>query len=72
MDTSVKMALLFATMETEIEIPFFSALASTKIDHDKLDVSARQVLGTYEVPLNVTNKQKCQMVLGGGALTSSS
>lgn len=62
--------LVFATMETEIEIPFFSALASTKIDHDKLDVSARQVLGTYEIP-RVVQVDKCQMVLNGGSLGSS-
>lgn len=41
--------LQYATWTSEIELGFYSALAKLKIDHDKLDSSARKVLGLYEI-----------------------
>ncbi|GAO19463.1 hypothetical protein UVI_02064170 [Ustilaginoidea virens] len=40
--------LQFATFTSEIELPFYSALFASKLDYDKLDDSARNVLGLYE------------------------
>lgn len=66
------MALQYAPFQSEIELPFYSALAHLKIDHDRLDVSARQVLGLYGAPIHATSRTSCQMQILGNALTSSS
>jgi ubiquitin-like modifier-activating enzyme ATG7 len=66
------MALQYAPFQSEIELPFYSALANLKIDHDRLDVSARQVLGLYGAPINLTSRTNCQMQILGNALSSSS
>lgn len=63
--------LTFAPFASEIDLPFYSALASTKIDHDKLDDSARQVLGLYEVRPAVAPEASCHMQIHGNALTSN-
>jgi ubiquitin-like modifier-activating enzyme ATG7 len=65
------MALKFATFSSEIELPFYSALSSLKIDHDRLDVSARHVLGIYEPPITVGAEPSCRMQVLGNALTSN-
>jgi ubiquitin-like modifier-activating enzyme ATG7 len=64
------MALKFVPFSSEIELPFYSALASLKIDHDRLDVSVRHVLGLYESPISVTS-ESCRMQVLGNALTSN-
>jgi ubiquitin-like modifier-activating enzyme ATG7 len=64
------MALKFAPFSSEIELPFYSALSTLKIDHDRLDVSARHVLGLYEAPVSVTS-ESCRMQVLGNALTSN-
>lgn len=61
----------FATFESEIELPFYSALFSSKLDHDKLDDSARPVLGLYEARANVEPENSTRMLLLGNALTSN-
>lgn len=66
------MTLQYAPFQSEIELPFYSALSNLKIDHDRLDVSARQVLGLYGAPINPTSRTSCQMQILGNALTSSS
>lgn len=63
------MALKFATFGSEIEIPFWTALSQSKIDYDKLDDSARTVLGLYE-PLTTAPGDRCRMRVLGNALNS--
>ncbi|KAJ4206606.1 Autophagy protein 7 [Fusarium falciforme] len=61
--------LQFATFTSEIELPFYSALFGSKLDHDKLDDSARSVLGLYEPRLE-DPESSCRMQILGNALTS--
>ncbi|KAL4901962.1 hypothetical protein BDW74DRAFT_159328 [Aspergillus multicolor] len=60
----------YAPFASDIELPFYTALASHKINHDKLDDSARKILGLYEIrpadPPNVS----CRIQVHGNALTS--
>jgi len=65
------MALKFAPFGSEIELPFYTALSQSKIDHDKLDDSARTVLGLYEPRLTATPEESCRMRVLGNALTSN-
>jgi len=41
-------ALKFAPWQSDVDVQFYAALAHIKINHDKLDDSARKVLGLYE------------------------
>lgn len=63
------MALKFAPFGSEIDLPFYTALSQSKIDHDKLDDSARTVIGLYE-PRIVGPEDSCRMRVLGNALTS--
>lgn len=60
--------LQFAPFTSEIELPFYSALFASKLDYDKLDDSARGVLGLYEPQ---TGDTSCKMQILGNALTSN-
>ncbi|GAM85842.1 hypothetical protein ANO11243_038500 [Dothideomycetidae sp. 11243] len=62
--------LQYATWTTEIELGFYSALAKLKIDHDKLDSSARRVLGLYEVRPRDDPARSTSMQIHTNALTS--
>lgn len=64
-------ALKFATFSSEIELPFYSALFSSKLDHDKLDDSARPVLGLYEPRAGADPESGTKMQILGNALTSN-
>lgn len=64
------MALKFAPFGSEIELPFYTALSQFKIDHDKLDDSARSVLGLYEPRPNASPEEGSRMRVLGNALTS--
>jgi ubiquitin-like modifier-activating enzyme ATG7 len=64
------MALKFAPFSSEIELPFYQNLSQSKIDHDKLDDSARTVLGLYEPRANLPPEDSCKMMILGNALTS--
>ncbi|KAH7420136.1 autophagy-related protein-like protein 7 [Cadophora sp. MPI-SDFR-AT-0126] len=64
------MALKFAPFGSEIELPFYTALSQFKIDFDKLDDSARPVLGLYEPRVTSTPEESCRMQVLGNALTS--
>jgi ubiquitin-like modifier-activating enzyme ATG7 len=64
------MALKFAPFGSEIELPFYTALSTSKIDHDKLDDSARRVLGLYEPRVTASPDESCRMQVLGNALTS--
>ena len=63
-------SMRFAPFASDIELPFYTSLASLKIDYDKLDDSARRVLGLYEVRASDAPEASCRMQLLGNALTS--
>ncbi|KAK3360129.1 hypothetical protein B0T25DRAFT_515500 [Lasiosphaeria hispida] len=65
------MALKFATFSSEIELPFYSALFSSKLEHDKLDDSARPLLGLYEPRSHAEPESSTRMQILGSALTSN-
>jgi ubiquitin-like modifier-activating enzyme ATG7 len=65
------MDLRFSTFTSEIELPFYSALFSSKLDHDKLNDSARPVLGLYEPRANADAASSTKMQILGTALTSN-
>ncbi|KAH8586650.1 autophagy-related protein-like protein 7 [Bisporella sp. PMI_857] len=64
------MALKFAPWISEIELPFYTSLSHIKIDHDKLDDSARVVLGIYEPRAAEAPENSTRMRILGNALTS--
>ncbi|MCJ1352380.1 MAG: Autophagy protein 7 [Icmadophila ericetorum] len=64
------MILKFAPFSSDIELPFFTSLASHKINHDKLDDSARRLLGLYELRPSDEPDASCRMQIRGNALTS--
>ncbi|KAI0019373.1 E1-like protein-activating [Xylariomycetidae sp. FL0641] len=66
------MALKFAPFASEIELPFYSALFSSKLDHDKLSDSARPVLGLYEPRPGTAPDDSVRMQILASALTSTS
>ena len=55
---------------SDIEIPFYASLASHKINHDKLDDSARKLLGLYEIRPADNKEHSCRMQVHANALTS--
>lgn len=61
--------LQFATFTSEIELPFYSAFFASKLEYDKLDDSARGVLGLYEPRLEEPDASTKMQILGN-ALTS--
>ncbi len=63
-------ALKFAALSSDIELPFYTSLAFHKINHDKLNDSARRVLGLYEIRPNDTSPSSCRLQIHGNALTS--
>jgi len=60
----------FAPFVSDIELPFYTSLASHKINHDKLDDSARKLLGLYEIRTANAPEHSCRMQIHGNALTS--
>ena len=62
--------LKFATFSSDIELPFYTSLASHKINHDKLDDSSRRLLGLYEIRPEEDAGISCRMQLHGNALTN--
>jgi ubiquitin-like modifier-activating enzyme ATG7 len=60
----------YVPFASDIEIPFYASLASHKINHDKLDDSARKVLGLYEIRPSDAKESSCRMQIHGNALTS--
>jgi len=57
---------------SDIEIPFYASLAQHKIDTDKLDDSARRVLGLYEIRPSDARDASCRMQIHANALTADS
>ncbi|SLM35243.1 autophagy-like protein 7 [Lasallia pustulata] len=62
--------LKFATFASDIELPFYTSLASHKINHDKLDDSARRLLGLYELRPGDPPEASCRVQVRGNALTN--
>ena len=62
--------LKFATFASDIELPFYTSLASHKINHDKLDESARRLIGLYEIKSNDAPEASCRLQIHGNALTN--
>lgn len=60
----------YAPWLSDIELSFFSALASIKINHDKLDSSARKLLGVYEINPRDIPERSTRMQIHGNALTT--
>lgn len=56
---------------SDVELPFYMALASAKINHDKLDDSARKILGLYEIRPTDPANTSCRVQIHGNALTDS-
>lgn len=55
---------------SDLELGFFTGLANLKINHDRLDDSARRVLGLYEIRSGDAPERSCRMQIHGNALTS--
>lgn len=64
--------LKFATFASDLELPFFISLANNKINHDKLDDSARRVLGLYEIRPSDEPEASCRLQVHGNALSADS
>lgn len=62
--------LKFVPFSSEIELPFYSALFSSKLEHDKLSDSARPVLGVYEPKPSSAPEDSVKMQILASALTS--
>ncbi|KIX03807.1 E1-like protein-activating enzyme Gsa7p/Apg7p [Rhinocladiella mackenziei CBS 650.93] len=65
------MAMQYVPFASDIEIPFYASLASHKINHDKLDDSARKLLGLYEIRPADAKEHSCRMQIHANALTSN-
>lgn len=63
-------ALKFATFISDIELSFYTSLASHKINHDKLNDSARSLVGLYEIRPSDSPDASCRLQLHGNALSS--
>lgn len=62
--------LQYAPWTSDVELAFYSALASIKINHDKLDSSTRKVLGLYEIQHRDLPERSNRMQIHGSSLTS--
>lgn len=64
------MTLKFATFISDIDLSFYTSLAFHKINHDKLDDSARRLLGLYEIRPLDSSDISCRLQIHGNALTN--
>ena len=60
----------YTPFASDIELPFYTALASHKINYDKLDDAARPVIGLYEIRSTDPANASCRMQIRGNALTT--
>jgi ubiquitin-like modifier-activating enzyme ATG7 len=67
-DNAIRMQ--YVPFASDIEIPFYASLASHKINHDKLDDSARKLMGLYEIRPADNKEHSCRMQIHGNALTN--
>lgn len=63
--------LKFAAFSSQLELPFYTALFKFKLDHGKLDDSARFVLGTYEPNPGAKAEESARIQILGNALTNN-
>jgi ubiquitin-like modifier-activating enzyme ATG7 len=63
-------ALKFVPFSSEVELPFYYALFASKLDTDKLDDSARPVMGLYEPRWRADEASGTRMQIFGSALTN--
>lgn len=66
----MSMPLRYAPFISDIELGFYASLASIKINHDKLDSSARKVLGLYEINPKDPEDRSTRMQIHSNALTA--
>jgi len=64
------MALKFVPFSSQLELPFYSAFFTSKLEHDKLDDSARSLVGLYEPRAEKEPNQSARMQIHANALTS--
>jgi ubiquitin-like modifier-activating enzyme ATG7 len=62
--------LQYAPWSSDIDLAFYAALASLKIDKDRLDDAARKVLGLYEVRPADAPDRSARMQIHSNALTT--
>jgi ubiquitin-like modifier-activating enzyme ATG7 len=62
--------LQFAPWSSDIDLAFYAALASIKINHDRLNDSARKLLGLYEIRAGDKAELSARMQIHPTALTS--
>ena len=62
--------LRFTKLYSDIELPFYTALASHKINHDKLDDSSKPLLGLYEAAPHGQSDGLCRIQIRGNALSA--
>ena len=62
--------LKFAPWLSDVDVQFYAALAHVKINHDRLDDSARKVLGLYEVRPGEHSSRSMRVQIHPNALTS--
>jgi hypothetical protein len=62
--------LRFAPWQSDVDVQFYAALAHIKINHDKLNDSARKVLGLYEVRSGEHQARSVRCQVHPNALTS--
>jgi hypothetical protein len=67
---SLTTIMQYMPFASDVELPFYMALASIKINHDKLDASARKLLGRYEIRPADPPNASCRVQIHGNALTS--
>jgi ubiquitin-like modifier-activating enzyme ATG7 len=60
----------YVPFASDIEIPFYSTLAATKISTDKLSTPARRLLGLYAIRPADTPESSCRMQIHANALTA--
>ncbi|OJJ88031.1 putative autophagy ubiquitin-activating enzyme ApgG [Aspergillus glaucus CBS 516.65] len=60
----------YTPFASDIELPFYTALASSKINNDRLDDSARKVQGLYEIRPSDLPNVSSRMQIHGNALSS--
>jgi ubiquitin-like modifier-activating enzyme ATG7 len=63
--------LKYAPFVSEIELPFYTSLANHKINIAKLDDSARQLWGLYEIRANQPKDEPCHMQIRANALAKT-
>lgn len=60
----------FAPWSSNIDLSFYAALTSRKINHDKLDDAARKLVGRYEVRPSDPPERSARMQFHGNAFTA--